>query len=132
VYCQRILAAEAEAEDEHVSVRWADDAMWATRGDAKPIATVYGENGVHMTPAGKGPGSRIQGWQRWHTYLAEGPACLHHRAQGWDLCPMVHVFRTCKNLLNELENLPHATTGNPEDADSKAPAMRWTRAGTCC
>ena len=130
VYCQRILAAEAE--DEHVSVRWADDAMWATRGDAKPIATVYGENGVYMTPAGKGPGSRIQGWQRWHTYLAEGPACLHHRAQGWDLCPMVHVFRTCKNLLNELENLPHATTGNPEDADSKAPDMRWTRAGTCC
>ena len=44
-----------------------------TRGDAKPIADVYGENGVHLTAAGKGPGSRIQGWQRWHSYLAEGP-----------------------------------------------------------
>jgi DNA-binding CsgD family transcriptional regulator len=31
---------------------------------------------------------------------------------------MVHVFRTCKNLLKELENPPHVTTGNPEDADS--------------
>lgn len=31
---QRILSADAE--DEHVSVRWADDAMWAVRGDARP------------------------------------------------------------------------------------------------
>ena len=34
---------------------------------------------------------------------------------------MVHIFRTMPKLLHELENLPHATTGNPEDADSKAP-----------
>jgi phage terminase large subunit len=54
----KILAADDE--DEHVAVRWADDAMWATRGDAKPIAQVYAENGVSLTQAGKGPGSRCR------------------------------------------------------------------------
>ena len=114
----RILAAEAD--DERVLVRWADDAMWATRGDAKPISTVYAENGCHITPAGKGPGSRIAGWQRWHSYLAEAPACPHHRAAGWATCPKIHIFRTCPKLIHELENLPYATTGNVEDADPKA------------
>jgi phage terminase large subunit len=116
---QRILAAEADGE--HIGVRYADDAMWATRGDAKPISQVYAEEGVHLTEAGKGPGSRVAGWQRWHSYLAEGPACPHHRAQGWETCPKIHIFRTCPKLLFELRNLPHATVGNPEDADSKAP-----------
>lgn len=92
----------------------------ATPGDAKPIADVYAENGCYLTVAGKGPGSRVQGWQRWHSYLKEGPACPHHRALGWDTCPKIHIFRTCPKLLHELENLPHATTGNVEDTDSKA------------
>lgn len=115
---RRILAAEAD--DEHVLVRWADDAIWATRGDAKPIADVYGENGVHLTPAGKGPGSRVAGWQRWHSYLAEAPACPHHRALGWATCPNIHIFRTCPKLIHELENLPYARTGNVEDSDPAA------------
>jgi hypothetical protein len=115
---KRILAAEGE--DEGVSQRWADDAMWATRGDAKPISTVYAENGVHLSPAGKGPGSRIIGWQRIHSMLAEGPACPHHRALGWETCPMMHVFTTCEHLIRTLPTLPHATQGNPEDADTKA------------
>jgi hypothetical protein len=115
---QRVLAAEAP--DEHIAARFADDAMWATRGDAKPIAEVYRDNGVFLTPAGKGAGSRVIGWQRWHSYLAEGLACPHHRAQGWATCPMLHMFSTCEHLFRELSNLPHATTGDPEDADSKA------------
>lgn len=116
---RRILAAEG---GEHVAVRYADDAMWATRGDAKPIADIYAENGVHLTQAGKGAGSRVNGWQRWHSYLAEGPACPHHRAQGWRTCPNIHIFRTCPKLLFELENLPYATKGpSPEDADTNAP-----------
>jgi hypothetical protein len=53
--------------------------------------------------------------------LKDGPACPDHRALGWHTCPMIHIFRTCPNLLHELESLPHATTGNVEDADSKAP-----------
>ena len=114
----RILGAEADGE--HVAVRWADDAMWATRGDAKPIADVYADNGVYLTAAGKGPGSRVSGWQRWHSYMAEGPACPHHRAQGWESCPKIHIFRTCEKLIFELKNLPYARTGNVEDADPAA------------
>lgn len=115
---RRILGAEAGGE--RVAVRYADDAMWATRGEAKPIADVYAENGVPLTPAGKGPGSRVAGWQRWHSYLAEAPACPHHRALGWETCPKVHIFRTCEKLIFELKNLPYARTGNAEDADTSA------------
>lgn len=117
---QAKMILAAESDDEIVLSRWADDAMWATRGDAKPISQVYAENGVHLTEAGKGAGSRIAGWQRWHSYLAEGPACPHHRAQGWETCPMVHVFSTVDNLIRTLPALPHATVGNPEDADINA------------
>jgi hypothetical protein len=113
---QRILAAESAGE--HVAARYGDDAMWATRGDAKPVATVYAENGVPLTPAGKG--GRVPGWQRVHSYLAEAPACAHHRAAGWDTCPLLHVFTTCTELVRTLPALPHATSGDPEDADTKA------------
>jgi hypothetical protein len=115
---KRILAAEEPGEQ--VAARYADDAMWATRGDAKPISTVYAENGVHLTPAGKGPGSRVHGWQRVHTYLDEGPACPHHRAMGWETCPRIHFFPQVENLFRELRDLPHASKGDPEDADTTA------------
>lgn len=113
---RQILASEGP--NEKVSARFADDAMWAGRGDAKAISEVYSDNGVFLTQAGKGATSRISGWQRVHTYLAEGPACPHHRAQGWDTCPMMHVFTTCSDLIRTLPDLPHATSGDPEDADS--------------
>lgn len=115
----QILAAEGDGE--HVAVRWADDAMWATRGDARPISRVYADNGVHLTPAGKGTGSRVHGWQRVRTYLADGPACPHHRAAGWETCPRIHLLAgAAENLYRELRDLPHATTGDPEDADTNA------------
>ncbi|MGH3779620.1 MAG: terminase large subunit domain-containing protein [Pseudonocardiaceae bacterium] len=110
----------SETPDEHVVVRYADDAMWATRGDAKPISDVYAENGVYLTEAGKGPGSRIAGWQRVHSYLDEAPACPHHRAQGWVTCPRLHIFTPVTELYRELRDLPHATKGDPEDADTTA------------
>lgn len=113
-----ILGAEG---DDRIRARFADDAMWATRGDAKPIAEVYADNGVELTRAGKGAGSRVHGWQRWRSYLAEGPACSHHRALGWETCPKVHIFDTCPELFKELRDLPHAVTGDPEDADPRAP-----------
>jgi hypothetical protein len=113
---KRILAAEAEGE--HVSARFADDAMFATRGDARPISAIYAENGVRLTPAGKG--ARVPGWQRVRTYLAEAPACLHHRALGWETCPMLHMFSTLGDFYRTLSDLPHATKGDPEDADTDA------------
>jgi hypothetical protein len=115
---RRIL--DAEQSGEHVVARFADDAMWATRGDAKPIATVYAENGVHLTQAGKGAGSRVIGWQRVRSYLGDGPACPHHRALGWETCPRLHLFSTVTELFRELTDLPHATKGDPEDADTTA------------
>jgi hypothetical protein len=113
-----ILAAEGS--DERVQQRWADDAMWAARGDAKPISTIYTENGVAVSPAGKGNGSRVIGWQRIHSLLGDGPACHLHAAMGWETCPLLHVFDTCEHLIHELPNLPHATKGNVEDADTNA------------
>lgn len=112
----RILAAEGA--NEQIVARYADDAMWATRGDAKPIASVYAENGCHLTPAGKG--GRVPGWQRMHSYLADGPACPHHRALGWATCPRLHVFSTCDKFITTVPDLPHAPTGDPEDADTRA------------
>ena len=112
--------AAAETETEVITARYADDAMWAVRGDAKPIAEVYADNGVHLTPAGKGKGSRVTGWQRVRSYLAEAPACPHHRAAGWETCPLLHVFDVCENLIRTLPALPHATTGDPEDVDTDA------------
>lgn len=116
---RKILAAEAGGE--HIAMRYADDAMFAARGDAKAISQVYADNGVHLTAAGKGPGSRVSGWQRIHTYLSDGPACLMHREMGWETCPMIHFFRTLEKTWWELSNLPHARRGDPEDADSSAP-----------
>lgn len=111
---------DAETADERVTARFADDAMWDTRGEAKAIADMYAENGVYLTKAGKGQGSRVQGWQRIHQYLAEAPACPHHRALGQDTCPMLHLFPTVENLFRELTDLPYATKGNVEDADTDA------------
>lgn len=62
----------------------------------------------------------MPGWQRLRTYLAEGSACLHHRAAGWDTCPMMHVFSTLGEFYRTLSDLPHATNGDPEDADTDA------------
>ncbi|MEY9937304.1 hypothetical protein [Streptacidiphilus sp. MAP5-3] len=112
---KRILAAEA---GENVLARWADDAMWATRGDARPISSIYDEHGAHLTEAGKG--GRIAGWQRLRSYLSDGPACPHHREQGWETCPMLHVFSSCSNFVRDLPALPFATKGDPEDIDTAA------------
>lgn len=114
---RRVLAAEDGARP---AARYADDAMWAALGDAKPIAQVYAENGCLLEKAGKGAGSRISGWQRIHSFLADAPACLLHRDQGWDTCPKLHIFTTCSSLLRELVNLPYAMSGNVEDADTNA------------
>ena len=114
----RIVAAEAG--DERTAVRYADDAMWAGRGEERSIADAYAENGCHLTPAGKGPGSRVARVQRLHSYLGEAPACRGHRAEGLQTCPLLHVFPACANLIRTLPTLPHAKHGRPEDVDTDA------------
>lgn len=115
---KRVLDAEAR---HGVPVdRYADDAMWTGRGDAKSVADVYAENGCDLIPAKKG--ERLVGWQRVRSYLAEGPACAHHRAKGWDTCPMLHVLDgAAPNLVRTLPTLPYDTTASRvEDVDTKA------------
>jgi hypothetical protein len=113
---KRILAAEEG--DATTLARYADDAMWATRGEEKSIADVYADNGVHLDRAGKGAGSRIARVQRMHTYLGEAPACRHHRDLGWETCPRAHFFTNCPNLIRTLPTVPHAKKGSPEDVDT--------------
>jgi hypothetical protein len=111
---KRILAAEMPGE--HVAVRYADDAMWTARGAAKSSADMYADAGCYLTPAHKG--ERVIGWHRVRRFLAEAPACQHHRAQGLTSCPMLHMFSTLHDTYRTLSDLPHATKGNPEDADT--------------
>ena len=115
---QAKLILDAEEPDEHITVRYADDAMFATRGDARPISAIYSANGVHLVPASKG--SRVTGWQRVRSYLADAPACLIHREMGWESCPRAHLFSTLEIFYRTLADLPHATKGDPEDADTDA------------
>jgi hypothetical protein len=112
---KRILDAE---DGERVMTRFADDAMWTGRGDAKSVADIYAENSCHIDPAQKG--ERVTGWQRVHSYLANGPACQHHRAAGWEVCPMLHVLdHAAPNLIRTLPALPHDGR-KVEDVDTKA------------
>lgn len=115
---KRILAAESP--DENVAVRYCDDSMFAVTGESKSSAAIYAENGVHLTPAGKGAGSRVTRVRRTRTYLGEAPACPHHRALGWKTCPLMHVFPQCANLIRTLPTVPHAKTGDPEDVDTNS------------
>jgi PBSX family phage terminase large subunit len=114
---RRILEAEG---DEQVT-RLADSALWQTRGEAMSVAEAYQQAGCAISPAGKGPGSRVAGWARIREYLQEAPPCPHHRALGWSSCPLLHVFTTCENWWSEMTSLSHSITGNVEDSDPRAP-----------
>jgi hypothetical protein len=112
---RRILAAEAD--DERVRFRAADPAMWARTGEAKAVADQYRAEGVTLI---KADNSRLTGKQRMHSFLADGPACGHHRAQGWDECPRLHVLDgTCPEFVRTLPLLPYDPR-HPEDVDTAA------------
>lgn len=110
---RRILADEAVDIGSPVSLRAADPSMWGKHGAAQPPAIVYMTNGVALKPA---TNDRIPGWHRIHSYLADAPACAHHRAVGWKTCPMIHVFESCPNLIATLPALVYRTKGDVEDA----------------
>lgn len=114
---QARMILAAQAPDERVVASIGDPSMWARKGEALSPADLYATEGVYLTP---GNNDRIIGWQRIHSYLADGPACDLHRALGWTTCPMMHVFTTCAEIIRTLPALPHATVGNPEDADTHA------------
>jgi hypothetical protein len=108
-----ILALEHAAADMSLT-RYADPSMWSTRGDAPAIAAEYAAEGVGLVPA---QNDRVAGWQRLHGYLADGPACAIHRYHGWQVCPRLHVFSTCENLIRTLPDQVH-DAARPEDLDT--------------
>lgn len=112
----RILAAEA---GEPVAARYADSAMWAKTGDARTVAEVYQAAGVHIRPAEKGPGSRVVGKARVHSYLGDGPACPIHRQAGWETCPRLHLLEGVSPLDVNLPALP-TDPHRVEDVDTRA------------
>lgn len=118
-----ILEAERAAgehdSDEQKIYRYADDAMWIGRGSAKSIAQVYAGERCWIREAKKG--ERLPGWQRVHSYLADGPACPHHRAEGLETCPMLHVLEgRLPNLVREITSASHDER-KPEDLNTAAP-----------
>lgn len=110
---RRILGAEMQGENPW---RVCDPSMASRRGDAASILEAYGSEGVRMEPA---VNKRLDGWARVHRYLAEAPACPHHRSLGWGTCPLLHVFENCSNLIRTLPALPYSLR-QPEDVDTQA------------
>lgn len=90
----------------------ADPAMWAARGGMIDIATALMQHGLSLT---KAENERIAGKTRFHSYLAEAPACIIHRSYGWETCPKLHVFESaCPGLVKTMPSLPRDPK-RPED-----------------
>lgn len=99
--------------DEYVIFAF-DPSMSRQVGDALPVSTVLQVAGITLQVA---INDRLVGWARIHSYLAEGPACLHHKSLGWETCPLMHIFANCTDLIEALPGLPYSQTGNTEDAE---------------
>lgn len=110
-----ILEAEAAADEDEV-YRVMDPAAWGETGTHVPPAVQYIIEGCSVT---KAVNDRLSGISRFHTYLRDGPACAHHRALGWETCPMLHVFASCSDWLRTVPMLPR-DKNRPEDVDTKA------------
>lgn len=112
---RRILAANVGHAMASIA---ADPAMWGKVGSALPPADQMATEGLSLT---KADNDRLGGKSRVHTYLAEGPACAHHRAQGLDMCPMLHVLDgSCPKFTTSMSSLPR-DPNRPEDVDTDAP-----------
>lgn len=96
----------------------ADPAMWGRTGSSLPPADQMGIEGLALS---KADNDRLGGKARVHTYLALGPACTHHREQGLDLCPMLHILDgAAPELTKTMGTLPRDPK-RPEDVDTDGP-----------
>lgn len=106
-----------EADEGESASRFADDQMWAKTGATGSPAELYAKAGCYIRPARKG--ERLAGWQRFHTYLADGPACLHHRDLGETTCPMLHILDgRAPNLVREISSAAYDMR-QVEDLDTR-------------
>lgn len=87
----------------------ADSAIYATQ-NGNCIADDMARIGVRWTPADKGPGSRINGWELMRKRLKAATT-------GED--PALYVFSTCRQTIRTIPVLPRDPT-KPDDVDSDA------------
>lgn len=119
---RQILQANA---GHHMQAIAADPAMWGKTGSSLPPADQMATEGLHLT---KADNDRLGGKSRFHTYLAEAPACAHHRALGWVTCPLLHVVDgACPQFAKTMGELPRDPR-RPEDVDTDGPD-HWYDAG---
>jgi len=119
---RRILEANA---GQQVQIVAADPAMWGKTGSALPPASQMALDGLHLT---KADNDRLGGKARFHSYLAEAPACPHHRDLGWATCPLLHIIDgACPQFVKTMGELPR-DPNRPEDVDTDAPD-HWYDAG---
>lgn len=109
---RRILAAAPE-----VRTIAGDPAMWGQSSSQLPPAVQMTQEGL---PLIKADNDRLGGKARLHSFLAPAPACAHHRDQGLDVCPMLHILDgTCPELTRTMPSLPR-NPRRPEDVDTNA------------
>lgn len=121
---QTRLIKEAE-EGDPPSYKVGDPSMGRKTGDAETIMSTYTAEGVHLDPA---ENDRLAGWSRLHSLLAEGPACAHHRAQGWETCPRIHFFAGCRNVIREISSAVYSSVKAEDVAkvnDDALDALRY-------
>ncbi|MGH9266718.1 MAG: hypothetical protein ACRD0D_00915 [Acidimicrobiales bacterium] len=99
---------------ERPRARLADPSMWGRHGSAQPPALAWAAAGCHLVRADN---DRVGGWARLHSWLADGPACPHHRAAGEERCPMLHVTTDCPDLIRTIADAPRDPV-RPEDVDT--------------
>ena len=121
---RRILAAAPE-----VRQIAADPSMWGQFGSTLPSAMQMMQEGL---PIHKADNNRLGGKARLHSFLAEAPACAHHRELGWDTCPMLHVLdEACPELSRTMPSLPRSPH-RPEDVDTSAGDHHYDGARYLC
>lgn len=111
---QQQAALICEAEGFHRSQIYADPSMFKSPNSGPATADTYAAGGVQIIRANN---SRVPGWTLLHHYLGDGPACVHHRLLGWDLCPRLHVSTACPETIRTLPDLVHDDK-KPEDVDT--------------
>lgn len=103
----------------------ADPAMWGKTGSSMPPAEQMATEGLHLE---KADNDRLGGKARFHTYLAEAPACAYHRDMGWATCPLLHVVDgACPQFAKTMGELTRDPR-KPEDVDTDGPD-HWYDAG---
>lgn len=105
---------QSEAVGEQIDYRIADPSIWTHTGAGPPIASQFGDAGVHFRKANN---ARIDGWSRLREYLR--PSRRRENEDGSvTMLPSIFFFSTCTDLVRTLPLLVHDRK-RPEDVDTE-------------